>query len=120
LSLSLDSSIADTPEHVKNFRPKILVLTGNPAHRPPLVNFASLVTKSSSLLITGHVMDEGAPINVPALKDNVQLWMKDHSVRAKGGAIGDLFMILTYPYFSRSRDFTLSFKPPLWPMAPGP
>jgi len=28
-------------EHVKNYRPKILVLTGNPAHRPPLVDMSS-------------------------------------------------------------------------------
>jgi solute carrier family 12 sodium/potassium/chloride transporter 2 len=25
----------ETPEHVKNYRPKILVMSGNPAHRPP-------------------------------------------------------------------------------------
>ncbi len=71
----------DTPDHIKNYRPKLLTLTGNPAHRPPLVNFASLITKSSSLLICGHVMDEGAPINITALKENVQLWMKDHNVK---------------------------------------
>ena len=94
-------------------------MSGNPAHRPPLVNFASLVTHSSSLLICGHIMpDDGTQaympilfpslsihysvassklwllktliistfslsrqVNIPSLKDNVQLWMKDHHVK---------------------------------------
>ena len=49
-------SLTDTQEHVKNYRPKVLVLTGNPAHRPPLVDFANLFTKKLSLLICGHVI----------------------------------------------------------------
>merc|ERR1719323_3035348 len=36
--------LTETPDHVKNYRPKVLLLSGNPAPRPPLVNFASLVT----------------------------------------------------------------------------
>ena len=32
-------TLTDTPEHVKNFRPKILVLSGNPTHRIPLIDF---------------------------------------------------------------------------------
>ncbi len=35
---------------------QILVLTGNPAHRPPLVDFANLITKKLSLLICAHVI----------------------------------------------------------------
>merc|ERR1719264_1808970 len=74
--------LTETPDHVKNYRPKVLLLSGNPAHRPPLVNFASLVTHSSSLLICGHIMpDDGTQVNIPSLKDNVQLWMKDHHVK---------------------------------------
>ena len=45
-----------TEEHVKNYRPQILVLTGNPAARPSLVDFAYAITKSSSLLVCGHVV----------------------------------------------------------------
>ena len=37
---------------------KVLVLTGNPAHRPSLVDFANIITKKLSLLICGHVMTE--------------------------------------------------------------
>ena len=38
-------TLTDTPDHIKNYRPKLLVLTGNPAHRPALVDFANLLTK---------------------------------------------------------------------------
>ena len=37
--------VTETQDHVKNYRPKILVLTGNPAHRPALVDFANEITK---------------------------------------------------------------------------
>ncbi|XP_049837756.1 bumetanide-sensitive sodium-(potassium)-chloride cotransporter-like isoform X3 [Schistocerca gregaria] len=43
-------------EHVKNYNPQILVLTGRPSQRPPLVHFAHLITKNSSLLICGHII----------------------------------------------------------------
>ncbi|XP_058130526.1 bumetanide-sensitive sodium-(potassium)-chloride cotransporter [Anopheles ziemanni] len=42
-------------EHVKNYRPQILVLGGHPSARPLLVNFAYLLTKKLSLLVCGHV-----------------------------------------------------------------
>ena len=71
--------LTNNPEHIKNYRPKVLmllfiahlahsylifssskvlVLTGNPAHRPSLVDFANIITKKLSLLICGHVMTE--------------------------------------------------------------
>lgn len=43
-------------EHVKNFRPQMLVLTGNPMCRPALVDLASLVTHGHSLMICGNVI----------------------------------------------------------------
>ncbi|OQR67869.1 solute carrier family 12 member 2-like, partial [Tropilaelaps mercedesae] len=42
-------------DHVKNYRPQILVLSGEPNHRPPLIDFAYSITKKLSLLICGHV-----------------------------------------------------------------
>ena len=44
------------------FRPKILVFSGVPAHRQPLVDFANLITKKLSLLICAHV-EENAQVN---------------------------------------------------------
>ncbi|XP_053695799.1 LOW QUALITY PROTEIN: bumetanide-sensitive sodium-(potassium)-chloride cotransporter-like [Sabethes cyaneus] len=45
-------------EHVKNYNPQLLVMTGNPLHRPGLLNFAHLITKNNSLMIVGNVSDE--------------------------------------------------------------
>ena len=60
--------VTETPDHVKNYRPKILCLTGNPAHRPALVDFANLITKKVSLLICADVLTDMRPINVSVLK----------------------------------------------------
>ncbi|XP_059352273.1 bumetanide-sensitive sodium-(potassium)-chloride cotransporter-like isoform X2 [Daphnia carinata] len=45
-------------EHVKNYRPQILVLTGLPNTRPALVDFAYLICKNNSLMICGNVVEE--------------------------------------------------------------
>uniref|UniRef100_A0AC35TM44 Ion_trans_2 domain-containing protein n=1 Tax=Rhabditophanes sp. KR3021 TaxID=114890 RepID=A0AC35TM44_9BILA len=42
--------------HVKNYRPQILLLSGNPASRLPLIDFVNSITKGESLLVTGHVI----------------------------------------------------------------
>uniref|UniRef100_H3BA36 Solute carrier family 12 member 2 n=1 Tax=Latimeria chalumnae TaxID=7897 RepID=H3BA36_LATCH len=42
-------------DHVKNFRPQCLVLTGVPASRPSLIDLAHAFTKNVGLLICGHV-----------------------------------------------------------------
>ena len=75
--------VTETQDHVKNYRPKILVMSGNPGHRPALVDFANLITKKTSLLICGHVMtgDSVSIRYLNTLKDNVQNWMKDHEIQ---------------------------------------
>ena len=52
------TDLNDVPEHVKNYRPKILVFSGNPAYRQPLVDFANLLTKKLSLLMCADVMND--------------------------------------------------------------
>ncbi|XP_076356125.1 solute carrier family 12 member 2-like isoform X2 [Tachypleus tridentatus] len=42
-------------EHVKNYRPQILVLTGKPSSRPSLIDFVYSITKKLSLMICGDV-----------------------------------------------------------------
>uniref|UniRef100_A0A0K0DW58 Solute carrier family 12 member 9 n=1 Tax=Strongyloides stercoralis TaxID=6248 RepID=A0A0K0DW58_STRER len=48
--------LTNTEIHVKNYRPQILLLSGNPASRLPLIDFANSITKGDSLLIAGHVI----------------------------------------------------------------
>uniref|UniRef100_A0A915KTG1 Solute carrier family 12 member 2 n=1 Tax=Romanomermis culicivorax TaxID=13658 RepID=A0A915KTG1_ROMCU len=48
--------LAVVEDHVKNYRPQILVLTGNPVARQSLVDFVSSITKETSLMICGHVI----------------------------------------------------------------
>lgn len=43
-------------DHVKNYRPQILVLAGKFQSRPPLVDLANLITKHNSLMIVGDVI----------------------------------------------------------------
>ncbi|XP_054160523.1 solute carrier family 12 member 1-like [Oppia nitens] len=45
------------PNHVKNFRPQILVLTGSPSSRPPIIDFSNTISKGIGLIICGHVVD---------------------------------------------------------------
>jgi len=48
--------LVNVNEHVKNYRPQILVLTGKPQDRPPLVDLANLITKNNALMVCGHVV----------------------------------------------------------------
>ena len=48
--------LGSVQEHVKNFRPQMLVLTGNPIYRPALVDLGSLVSHGHSLMICGNVI----------------------------------------------------------------
>merc|ERR1712012_653398 len=82
LALRSVQTLNDMPEHVKNYRPKILVFTGIPAHRQPLVDFANLLTKKLSLLICAHVEKNSQFQYLELLKTNVQSWLKDHNVKA--------------------------------------
>ena len=51
-------------EHVKNYRPQILVLTGLPSTRPALVDFAYLICRKNSLMICGNIVQvTAAPIS---------------------------------------------------------
>ncbi|TKR87167.1 hypothetical protein L596_011614 [Steinernema carpocapsae] len=48
--------LTNTDDHVKNFRPQILVLTGNPMSRSSLVDFVNNISKGSSLMVCGYVI----------------------------------------------------------------
>merc|ERR1719239_151132 len=80
-AMNATQEITDTPDHVKNYRPKLLVLAGNPAHRPSLMDFANIITKKISILIAGHVITDEGPVNMANLKEGMQRWLKDHNIK---------------------------------------
>lgn len=43
-------------EHVKNYRPQVLVLAGALQSCPPLIDLAGLITKNNSLMIVGDIV----------------------------------------------------------------
>ncbi|KAL7074989.1 hypothetical protein ACQ4LE_005539 [Meloidogyne hapla] len=55
-ALQYVSKLERTEEHVKNYRPQILVLSGNPASRAGLVDFAYSITKGNGLLTCGYII----------------------------------------------------------------
>lgn len=55
--ISAAHRLQQTGEHIKNYHPQILVLAGNPITRPALIDLGHLLTKNSSLLMVGDVID---------------------------------------------------------------
>ncbi|XP_045483258.1 bumetanide-sensitive sodium-(potassium)-chloride cotransporter isoform X2 [Harmonia axyridis] len=69
-------------EHVKNYKPQILVLSGSPKARPPLVDFANLITRSNSLLILGDVKEKRIPHRTRATRMNsVYAWLRTNKIK---------------------------------------
>ncbi|XP_047451217.1 solute carrier family 12 member 3 isoform X2 [Mugil cephalus] len=56
LALNQCVGLNHVEDHVKNYRPQCLVLTGPPSSRPALVDFVNCFTKSLSLMMCGNVV----------------------------------------------------------------
>ncbi|KAK8389721.1 hypothetical protein O3P69_009012 [Scylla paramamosain] len=70
-------------EHVKNYRPQILVLSGPVGSRPPLIDFAYSITKNISLLACGHVIQGPQTQRLRnSLTRQSYNWLTRHSIRA--------------------------------------
>lgn len=65
-------------DHVKNFRPQCLVLTGSPSSRPDLVHLVSQITRNTGLMVCGQVKI-GPFGTVSGYED---LWLKQRKIRA--------------------------------------
>ncbi|KAI1715597.1 solute carrier family 12 domain-containing protein [Ditylenchus destructor] len=59
--------ITHAEEHVKNYRPQLLVLTGNPAARQALVDFANCITNGQNLMLCGHVIPHRSSVSATAV-----------------------------------------------------
>ncbi|KRY36243.1 Solute carrier family 12 member 2 [Trichinella spiralis] len=76
----------NTEEHVKNYRPQILVLTGNLSECNHLLNFATSITKDSCLLISAEVIVSDNPDSlistVSAEEAKCTAWLAKNKYRA--------------------------------------
>jgi len=78
--------LTSVDEHVKNFRPQLLVLSGPPNHRPALIQLASQITKNVSLMVCGNVTPisqskQALRTNLKEVEQN-QLWLKKQHLKA--------------------------------------
>ncbi|EDW84229.1 uncharacterized protein Dwil_GK14023 [Drosophila willistoni] len=48
--------LQNVSDHVKNYHPQVLVLSGDPKTRPPLVDFGFLLTKNNSLMFVANII----------------------------------------------------------------
>ncbi|XP_057664509.1 bumetanide-sensitive sodium-(potassium)-chloride cotransporter isoform X1 [Diorhabda carinulata] len=70
-------------EHVKNYRPQILVMSGMPSARPALVDFAHLLTKNLSMLVCGHINTTSLQQRVRnVLNYKANSWLRAHKLKA--------------------------------------
>ncbi|KAG7497199.1 solute carrier family 12 member 3-like [Solea senegalensis] len=83
MALSYSVSLSDVEDHVKNFRPQCLVMTGPPNQRPALVDFVSSFTKNMSLMICGDIiMEQDRHTRLPDATEWLVKWLNRRRVRS--------------------------------------
>lgn len=63
-ALNSVQSLVNVQDHVKNFRPLVLVLSGRPSSRPTLVDFTQLIAKGNGMLVCGHIIQVNNPQSI--------------------------------------------------------
>ncbi|POI29154.1 hypothetical protein CIB84_007096 [Bambusicola thoracicus] len=85
LALSYSVGLSEVDEHIKNYRPQCLVLTGPPNFRPALVDFVGTFTKNLSLMICGNVLIGPRKQKVPEARqasDGHTRWLLKRKIKA--------------------------------------
>ncbi|KAL7639645.1 UNVERIFIED_CONTAM: hypothetical protein RMT77_010147 [Armadillidium vulgare] len=75
--------LVKVPENVKNFRPQILLLSGNPAFRPSLVHFAYNITNNVSFLACANI--KKGPLTQKLrtdMTDHANQWLEKQKIRS--------------------------------------
>ncbi|XP_019733806.1 solute carrier family 12 member 3 isoform X1 [Hippocampus comes] len=80
IALNQCISLNQVEDHVKNYRPQCLVLTGPPSSRPALVDLVSCFTKNLSLMMCGHVVTNDLSALVQS--ESHISWLKQRKVKS--------------------------------------
>ncbi|XP_054159626.1 solute carrier family 12 member 1-like [Oppia nitens] len=71
-----------TEDSIKDFKPSILLLTGNPSARIPLLEFANNITKNRSLLFIAHIINTSISLQMREQVINKQYeWMSKRRIK---------------------------------------
>ncbi|XP_072551839.1 solute carrier family 12 member 3 isoform X2 [Salminus brasiliensis] len=92
MALSHCVSLNHVEEHIKNYRPQCLVLTGPPSLRPALVDFVGTFTKNQSLMMCGNVIIGGpSPDAVDAANSSSHVtWLNKRRIKSfYNGVVSD-------------------------------
>nr|XP_031536467.1 solute carrier family 12 member 3 isoform X3 [Vicugna pacos] len=85
LALSYSVGLNEVEDHIKNYRPQCLVLTGPPNFRPALVDFVGTFTRNLSLMICGHVLIGPRKQRMPELQliaNGHTRWLNKRKIKA--------------------------------------
>ncbi|XP_044013091.1 bumetanide-sensitive sodium-(potassium)-chloride cotransporter-like isoform X1 [Aphidius gifuensis] len=78
-------------EHVKNYAPQILALSGAPGTRPDLLHLANLITKNNSLLVCGEVNPTRLSYRTRSARlRNGYAWLQRHRIKSFYHVVSDL------------------------------
>ncbi|OXU26603.1 hypothetical protein TSAR_006261, partial [Trichomalopsis sarcophagae] len=82
-ALSIAYRLNSIDEHVKNYCPQILALSGAPNARPALLHLANLITKNNSLLICGEIYPSRMSYRVrSAHLRQGYAWLQRHRIKS--------------------------------------
>ncbi|XP_063720784.1 solute carrier family 12 member 2-like isoform X2 [Symsagittifera roscoffensis] len=74
--------LQNSADHVKTYRPQILAVSGDPKKHQELVTLASAITKNSSMMICGNIIDKAnTNKSVPEFKE-VKDWLMDNKIKS--------------------------------------
>ncbi|XP_072488401.1 solute carrier family 12 member 3 isoform X5 [Notamacropus eugenii] len=85
MALNYSVGLNEVEEHIKNYRPQCLVLTGPPNFRPALVDFVGTFTRNLSLMICGHVIIGPRKQRMPELRlisNGHTKWLNKRKIKA--------------------------------------
>ncbi|XP_056117116.1 solute carrier family 12 member 3 [Rhinichthys klamathensis goyatoka] len=84
MALSQCVGLNQVEDHIKNYRPQCLVLTGPPCTRPSLVDFISTFTKNQSLMICANVITgEPSPGPMDSAKSSPHIsWLNKRRIKS--------------------------------------
>ncbi|XP_039577237.1 solute carrier family 12 member 3 isoform X2 [Passer montanus] len=85
MALNYSVGLSEVDEHIKNYRPQCLVLTGPPNFRPALVDFVGTFTKNLSLMLCGNVLIGPQKQKMPEsrlMADGHTKWLMKRKIKA--------------------------------------